>query len=114
MSQKGFEEMKRAVVALLITVIAAVVLAGSAFASSLTGGHVATPPGTNTVSPSPGTSTSSPGSGTLNATGTLKPPTVTSQGTLPFTGLDLGLVAAGALGVLGLGAGMRRSARARR
>jgi hypothetical protein len=92
--------MKRGVLAFVITVIAAVVLAASAFASSVTGGHTATPPG----------------SGTLNAQGTLKPPTVSSPatGTLPFTGLDLGLIAAGAVGVLGLGAGMRRSARARR
>ena len=41
------------------------------------------------------------------------PSAVTTSGGLPFTGLDLGLIAAGAAGLLLLGVGLRRVARQR-
>jgi hypothetical protein len=40
-------------------------------------------------------------------------PSVTSSGGLPFTGLDLGLIVAGALGLILLGTALRRVARQR-
>jgi hypothetical protein len=40
-------------------------------------------------------------------------PAVESSGGLPFTGIDLGLIAAGALGLILLGAALRRVARQR-
>ncbi len=40
-------------------------------------------------------------------------PPVKTHGGLPFTGMDLGLITAGAIMLLALGAGLRRFARAR-
>jgi hypothetical protein len=52
--------------------------------------------------------------GTAGATsGGSTPSAVTTSGGLPFTGLDLGLIAAGAAGLLLLGMGLRRVARQR-
>lgn len=61
-----------------------------------------------------GTSGGSTSGGTAGQSeGTSAPSATTTSGGLPFTGLDLGLIAAGAAGLLLLGVGLRRVARQR-
>lgn len=71
-------------------------------------------PGESGIKPAVETSDDSAGGqGTAGQATSSGPPAVTSSGGLPFTGLDLGLIAAGAAGLLLFGAGLRRVARQR-